>query len=302
MLRWRLIAAAGILIPFFLLLWLDDQHHGGHPGVYLALLAVVASGLAAQELNQLLVSAGLRVSRAANIVGVLAATVLTLTPLLWIHYPEDCPVGKMGRSVRGAAMGMGGLFLVELRRYREPGESIQRLAGGALAVGYVGLLMACLIQLRLLEPARLGLVGIVSTILIVKLSDAGAYFVGRKLGRTKLTRVSPGKTIEGVVGGLGFAMLGGVMTRELIVPQLLSSENRGSLGAYLGYAATLMLAGLIGDLAESLLTRDAGMKDSSRWLPGLGGVLDVVDSLLAAAPASLLWWTTGWLIASSHVQ
>ena len=201
----------------------------------------------------------------------------------------------------GAACSIGGVFLFELRRYREPGESLQRLSGGALAVGYIGLLMSCLIQLRQLAPSRLGLIAIISTILIVKLSDAGAYFVGRKFGRTKFTRVSPGKTMEGLVGGLVFAMGGGLLTFGWLLPKFVPGVERGSMAAFLGYSAMLMVAGLIGDLSESLLKRDAGLKDSSRWLPGLGGVLDVVDSLLAAAPVSLLWWVSGWLAVSSPV-
>jgi phosphatidate cytidylyltransferase len=56
-----------------------------------------------------------------------------------------------------------------------------------------------------------------------------------------------------------------------------------------------MIAGLLGDLAESLLKRDVQQKDSSHWLPGLGGVMDIVDSLLAAAPVSFWWWSSGWI-------
>jgi phosphatidate cytidylyltransferase len=61
------------------------------------------------------------------------------------------------------------------------------------------------------------------------------------------------------------------------------------------YGLSLALAGIAGDLAESLLKRDLGRKDSSGWLPGLGGVLDVVDSVLFAAPVGFLWWAAGWL-------
>jgi phosphatidate cytidylyltransferase len=70
---------------------------------------------------------------------------------------------------------------------------------------------------------------------------------------------------------------------------------RGYLLAYVAYGASLAVAGLLGDLSESLLKRDVQQKDSSRWLRGLGGVLDILDSVLAAAPVSFLWWASGWL-------
>ncbi len=152
-----------------------------------------------------------------------------------------------------------------------------------------------MIQLRLLGPGREGFVAVITTILVVKLADVGAYFVGKASGRHKLTRVSPGKTLEGLVGGLVFAMLAAGASRATLLPWLLPGHDRGSLRAYLLFGASLVLAGLLGDLAESLLKRDAHQKESSAWMPGLGGVMDVIDSLLAAAPVSFLWWVSGWL-------
>ena len=119
--------------------------------------------------------------------------------------------------------------------------------------------------------------------------------MGRRWGRTKLTRVSPGKTLEGCLGGMLFAMAGAWWIQAVLLPRWAPSYHVGSVIAFLAYGGSLMLAGLIGDLAESLLKRDAGQKDSSQWLPGLGGVLDIVDSLLAAAPLALIWWSSGRL-------
>ena len=134
-----------------------------------------------------------------------------------------------------------------------------------------------------------------ATLLIVKLADTGAFFVGKSLGRTHFTPISPKKTVEGVVGGVVFAMLAAWLLRDVLIPYLLPTTPRGSHFAYLAYGASLALAGLLGDLSESLLKRDVQQKDSSQWLRGLGGVLDVVDSVLATAPVSFLWWVSGWL-------
>jgi phosphatidate cytidylyltransferase len=109
--------------------------------------------------------------------------------------------------------------------------------------------------------------------LAVALSDVGAYLVGRAFGRRPLApRLSPAKTREGVVGNVAGAALGvGVIAGHLAVPPLL-------------VVAAVAVGALWGDLLESLIKRTAGVKDSGGWLPGFGGLLDRVDSLLVAAP------------------
>ena len=78
------------------------------------------------------------------------------------------------------------------------------------------------------------------------------------------------------------------------MPQIVSDQvSGGPLGAWLAYSVLLAAAGVIGDLAESMFKRDAGRKDSSSWLPGLGGVLDIVDSIVFAAAPAYFYWATG---------
>jgi phosphatidate cytidylyltransferase len=113
-------------------------------------------------------------------------------------------------------------------------------------------------------------------ILSVKMGDAGAYFIGSNYGKTKLLpHISPNKTVEGAVAGFVFTIVT-VFVSELFLPEI-SFLHLGLLGVFLAVLAQL------GDLTESLIKRDVGVKDSGT-IPGLGGVLDVTDSILFTAP------------------
>lgn len=133
-------------------------------------------------------------------------------------------------------------------------------------------------QLRLIEP-RGGAWTLYALILIVA-ADTGAYFVGRRFGRIKLApRVSPGKTWEGVLGGMGLALLAGLVgARVFGVPS----------AALVPLALTVAAFSVVGDLTESMLKRAAGVKDSGHLFPGHGGMLDRLDSIVAGAPVFLL--------------
>ena len=121
-------------------------------------------------------------------------------------------------------------------------------------------------------------------LLTTKITDTGAFFCGRAFGRRKLApEISPKKTWEGAVaGGISALISAGILyiITDAIAPTLLHGL---SLGVILGLAAVLSLVAQIGDLAESALKRDTGVKDSNQ-LPGLGGILDVVDSLVFTTP------------------
>ena len=124
-----------------------------------------------------------------------------------------------------------------------------------------------------------GAVWLLFVLLLVWGADIGAYFVGRAVGRRKLApSVSPGKTREGVAGGLA------VTAVLAIVFALWQGLGFASGLALLGATLVVTLASVLGDLLESMLKRHRGIKDSSRLLPGHGGVLDRIDSLTAAVP------------------
>lgn len=125
-------------------------------------------------------------------------------------------------------------------------------------------------------------------LVLVAVADSAAYAVGHAFGRTKLApAISPGKTVEGVIGGAV-----GVVLLSYFCGTMLWHFQGPALGAWLVLAVTAGLVSVIGDLSESKLKRVAGVKDSGRLLPGHGGVLDRIDALTAAAP--IFAW--GWLI------
>ena len=165
---------------------------------------------------------------------------------------------------------------------------------------WVGLPAKLIIGLLILLPAWQGLVLfkqwpeanwlILAVMVLVWGADIGAYFSGRRFGKRKLApQVSPGKSWEGVFGGLLATLLicvGVAIYRDWSFASLLL----GLLGT-----AVVVLISVVGDLTESMFKRQAGVKDSSNLLPGHGGVLDRIDSLTAAIPVfAALLWLAGW--------
>jgi phosphatidate cytidylyltransferase len=181
-------------------------------------------------------------------------------------------------------------FLAEMATFREPGGSVLRIALTAWVVAYLGVLPSFLAQLRWWptpaegESAARGVTALALTVFVPKFCDVGAYFTGRALGRHKMTPVlSPKKTWEGLAGGLLAAVLTAVAINRGPAP-VLQDDLRA-----VGFGLSVGLAGVLGDLAESLIKRDCRQKDASQIMPGFGGVLDVVDSIVFAAPVAY-WW------------
>ncbi|WP_298581647.1 phosphatidate cytidylyltransferase [uncultured Luteimonas sp.] len=124
-----------------------------------------------------------------------------------------------------------------------------------------------------------GHVWLLTALMIVWATDTGAYFAGRRFGRRKLSpRISPNKTVEGLLGGAA----GGVAVALAMAP--LAGASLGQLPLVAVAALATVLVSVVGDLFESLLKRHVGAKDSGTLIPGHGGILDRVDSVLAALP------------------
>jgi len=131
-------------------------------------------------------------------------------------------------------------------------------------------------------------VALALAIFVPKSCDVGAYFTGRLLGRHRMAPVlSPKKTWEGAAGGLIAAILACVLIDRLAPVAVLQEEWLLEIG----FGLTLGTAGMLGDLAESLIKRDCQSKDASHAVPGFGGVLDVVDAVIFAAPPAYGWLT-----------
>lgn len=181
-----------------------------------------------------------------------------------------------------------GAFLLEMRWYTgEPGTAVPRLAHTALALAYLGLLPSFFAQIRWLVPDPVtSAVMLALVIFVPKCNDIGAFFTGTFLGRHKMTPVlSPKKTWEGFAGG---TLTGAAVAVGL---SFAAPVFRGGALEALAFGVVVGVAGVLGDLAESLLKRDGGVKDASKSIPGFGGVLDVVDSVLFAAPVAYLWFS-----------
>ena len=278
------------------------------PGIWLVPMAVVLCLLATQEMLRMFRASGkspltwtIYVGNAFAITSCLCADRLARQIL---RRASRLP----RRSTRaGLACGLAAGLLValfgEMRQYTAPGQSIANLSAAALSILYVGGLLGFLVQLRLLDVAkdvqRGGLLAMLSMIIVVKMTDIGAYTAGRLWGRHKMApTLSPGKTWEGVAGGLVFAMIGAWAALGPLASKLGVESSRSGilwLAGVFVYAMVVSWAGILGDLAESLIKRDAGVKDSSDWLPGFGGVLDLLDSLLVAAPVAYFCWISGLL-------
>ncbi len=149
-------------------------------------------------------------------------------------------------------------------------EAWSRVASAGFGVFYIGGLLAALPLLR----ARMGSAWVALAIAVTFGNDTGAYFIGHAIGRHKLAPViSPGKTIEGAVGGLAASLAVIFAARALLMPDL-------TVGDCVLIGVPTAIVGPAGDLLESLLKRAAGAKDSGRFLPGHGGILDRIDALL----------------------
>ncbi|MDX9707358.1 MAG: phosphatidate cytidylyltransferase [Azospira sp.] len=274
MLRTRIVTAlallAGLLPALFLL----------PPLVWAWLIAVVA-GLAAWEWGGFMRLGGSgRAALGAGCFLLCAAAILGFPEALGGEGWSLAVAWELGRWLYLPALIFWVFALPLWLRQRWP------LPGflGGLAVGAVVLLPTCLalVQLRQLGPAAL-----LATMAVVWAADVAAYFAGRAFGRRKLApNISPGKTWAGVWGAVAGVLVYGFAAAGLL-PEAL---QRGGLPFFALALVALTALSVVGDLFESLLKRQAGIKDSSNLLPGHGGILDRIDSQTSTLPFVALLW------------
>jgi len=165
------------------------------------------------------------------------------------------------------------LFMMQFTRRQNSGVTVG-ISTTIFGILYISWCLSFLIKIRYLNNG-IGL--FVALMLITKLGDIGAYLVGSRFGRTPLIpRISPKKSVEGAIAGLAFSVLGALASKPLLGFDYL---HLVIFGICLG------VLGQLGDLSESLIKRDCEVKDSGNILPGMGGILDEIDSLLFTAPA-----------------
>ncbi|MGL4943511.1 MAG: phosphatidate cytidylyltransferase [Thermoguttaceae bacterium] len=280
-------------------------------GVVLLPLYLVCQWLLCDELLDLLHAAGVHPRRRAVFLSVAMMMLVSWLACIWQQWKLSQGIAISPRGWDWAATSSvatllavaGGLliaFVAEMQRFRVqkngPLHTSIHLSGAVFVIVYIGLLSTFLVQLRVAH----GIAALLSLVAVVKAADSGAYFVGKLFGRHKINPgISPGKTMEGFCGGVAAAVLASAIWFELIMPltraktSLFENLQPTPMWGWLLFGILIALAGYCGDLAESMLKRDVARKDSSRWLPGLGGMLDIFDSILMAAPVAYALWTFG---------
>lgn len=274
----RLLTAA-LLIPPIIYVILEG-------GLWVLGTVVVITLLGISEFYHLIEAKGAEPLRG---VGMLAAVALPVVTYLGSDYAATVLMSFLLLGVMVAQLGKA-----------EIAESLASISGTFFGVFYIGWLLSHAVALRGFHDVVQGRWGpdavlgmhpdagafyLLFTISSVIAGDVGAYFVGRKYGRRKLApKVSPGKTVEGAFGAVAGGLVIGLACKAIF------DAWRPELSAQLGWLACALLApvlagvGIVGDLVESLLKRDAKVKDTGTLLPGTGGILDRIDSNLLGIP------------------
>ncbi len=264
--------------------WLDGQPAAWlgagrtlPPGIVILAFCVLLAVLAARELAAIFASKGVEASK----------RILTTAALMGLGACCLVPSGVEASAAVGAVGSAAVLVLIIALAFYSRHKSVEGVAaatGAALvAFVYLGLMLGFLPAIRRDHSAWV----VLWVLLVTKSCDIGAYFAGKAFGRHKLIPwLSPGKTWEGLVGGV-------VMSAAVSVAGLEVLRSAGVIPGVPLWAAVIpgvlfAVVGQTGDLLESMLKRDAGIKDSGAVLPGFGGVLDVLDSALLVAP--LAFW------------
>lgn len=281
MLKQRLIFGTLMTIFFVAVLLLDghfnlpaDISTTGAPAqaTILCILIAILIVLAHLELSNLAAARGLTIFRPF---AVLCSVALATT---W-YWPQLFNIAADKYLAAIVTVAVLGLFSLQYLRFGTV-NILSNCGANLFSIFYLGLLPAFFVLLKIEK----GTWHLLMFITVVKCSDIGAYTAGVLWGKHKFSpRISPGKTWEGMGGGIVFAVAAAVLFAAI--------SGIMSWFTAAAFAVAFAFIGQLGDLAESLIKRDAERKDASANVPGFGGLLDVIDSPLLAAPFAYLFFT-----------
>ena len=239
-------------------------------GVYLLLLVSVASLLALREYFLIVFGESVKITSALPLVAM-----LTGLAVIWCAHK-----GQTELIIVLIAMNLVVAGLVAIGQFGRDQKVLEALKNQIQGVVYIPLFLACLILIR---NAENGLQWVFILLGVVFAGDTCALYAGTFWGRHKLApTVSPGKTVEGSIGGLVGAVLVGSAIKAVFLPEIAWLTT-------ILFCLTVGFVAQVGDLFESVLKRASGVKDSGTLLPGHGGILDRIDALLFAGPVAYCW-------------
>lgn len=296
--RLRLTFGPVLIALLLALMWLDgyldrapapggwsvlaDADGTFRPGLPLILVGLLICGRAGFELRQMFAAKGLQVSAKSltfSAAAGLLAGVLTVGPQSQVPVHHDYAAAVLATAAAGTVF----LTMLAFLRHKDPKGAGGAVAGAITTFTYVGLTLAFMMAIR----REYAVWVMVLVVLTIKACDSGAYFTGKAIGRHKLIPwLSPGKTWEGLAGGLVAAALCGLLFKSLGGRWGPDALRHVHTWQWVVFGVLLGGFGQLGDLSASVFKRDAGIKDSGSILPGFGGMIDMLDSLLLTGPVA----------------
>ena len=260
--------------------WALDQSRPDSPLQMLPTTAVLLLLLACgyRELAKMASSAGIRLLHVSGVLSVLALAGIPY----WQRFAAKCLPCVMGGGACDVFaivlfLSLAAVLGEQMARYRTE-RTFQQVGATMLAIVYLGLGGYFILSIR-----TLGVPVLVAFLVAVKFTDIGAYFTGSAVGKHKIIPwLSPGKSWEGLAGGLVLGAGASVLVIHLLAADYAASWSTVAWGLALG------ACGQVADMCESLLKRSASLKDSGAVVPEFGGVLDIIDSPLLAAPVAMI--------------
>jgi len=246
----------------------------GVSATILAVLVILLVILGTFELANLISATGAHIFKPTATI----AAILLATSWYWPQFFADSAKFQLFYLLFVGSWALLSLMLHQAVAFGAD-DAIKNCSANFFIIFYLGLLSSFFLGIRI----DFGLGALVVFVATIKSSDIGAYTVGKLFGRHKCTpKISPGKTWEGLAGAIIFAA----------ITAYLFSRFCGTMSALeaVVFGVVFAVIGQMGDLAESLIKRDAGQKDASKAVPGFGGMLDIVDSPLVAGPLAYLFF------------